>query len=77
MNPSTRRLLTVFFSLCVLILLVDPLVPRHHAVFVWENWPGFYGAFGFVSYVVLVMTAKLVLRPLVIRPQEDEDEVTS
>jgi hypothetical protein len=73
-NPGTKRLLIVFFTLCVLSVLIDPLVPRTHNAFVWESWPGFYGAFGFLAYVSLVMTAKLILRPVVMRPEHDDEE---
>ncbi len=62
------------FIACALNVLVDFLFYMDsfdkHAVFEWENWPGFYAVFGFVSCVLLVFISKFILRPLVKR---DED----
>lgn len=74
MSRSTKTILTVFFVMCALILVIDPFVPREHHYFKWETWPGFYGVYGFVSCVVLVFIAKYGLRPLVMREEEDEDK---
>ena len=71
MSSSTKNILRVFFGLCVLILIIDPFVPRDHSHFKWENWPGFYGAYGFFSCVILVFIAKFGLRPLVMRDEEE------
>ena len=73
MSQSTKNILRVFFSLCVLILGVDVFVPRTHSHFVWENWYGFYGAYGFFSCVVLVYIAKYGLRPIVMRDEETDE----
>lgn len=72
-SQSTQMILKVFFTLCVLIMIVDPMVSKSHAAFVWEKWPGFYGAYGFFSCVILVLIAKFGLRPLVMRDEEDEE----
>lgn len=69
-----KSLMFVFFLLCGLVLVVDILLPKHHSTFVWENWPGFYGAYGFLSYVCLVLTAKHILRPLTMRDEEEGGE---
>lgn len=53
-------------------MIIDPMVERHHSAFVWETWPGFYGAFGFVSCSVLVLISKHILRPLIMRDEEEE-----
>lgn len=70
---NVKRLLRVFFISVVLLLLVD-LVYHRHTVFPWEGWFGFYAVFGFVACVVLVIVAKYVLRPIVMRNEDYYDK---
>lgn len=70
---NVKRLLVVFFSSVVLLLLVD-LVYHRHTIFPWEGWFGFYAVFGFVACVVLVIVAKYVLRPIVMRDEDYYDK---
>lgn len=74
MNDSVKKFLTGFFVCCVLLLIGDFFVPKEHAHFAWEEWPEFYGVYGFVSCVVLVMVAKHGLRPLVMREEDYYDD---
>ena len=73
-GKGVKIILIALFSLCAGIFLVDFLFFLEpfdkHAVFEWENWPGFYAAFGFIACVMLVLISKYILRPLVKR---DED----
>ena len=73
MSKSTKRILQVFFALCVVIMIIDPFVPREHSHFQWENWPGFFGAYGFFSCVILVFIAKHGLRAAVMREEDSEE----
>ena len=66
---NVKRLLQIFFSSLVVLLGLD-FTFHKHTYFPWEGWPFFYAIFGFVACVVLVLVAKYILRPLVIR---DED----
>jgi hypothetical protein len=66
-----RRFLRVFFVSLLVLLAVDPFVHKHGA-FPWEETPGFFAAYGYVSCVLLVLVAKLLRR--VIRRDEDDDE---
>ena len=66
---NITKVLRIFFSALVVLLGVDFFVHKH-IYFAWEEWPEFYAIFGFVACVVLVLTAKYILRPLVKR---DED----
>jgi hypothetical protein len=43
-----------------------------HGHFRWETWIGFYGLYGFVSCVTLVLVAK-VLRRILKRPEDYYD----
>lgn len=56
-NPkNVKRLLTVFYSCCALLFILDFIIHRHvyHS---WENLWGFYPIYGFVGCVVLVLVA--------------------
>ncbi len=74
MSGRVKTILTLFFSLCGLALVVDPFIPKTHAHYPWETWPEFYGAYGFVSCVVLVLIAKYGLRPAVMRDEDYYDD---
>ena len=71
---NVSRLLRGFYAVCALLFVLDFIVHRH-ASRVWEQLPGFYAIYGFVSFVVLVVLAKL-LRKLVMRREDyyDVDE---
>lgn len=66
---NVRRLFRLYYSVLALLLLAEFGVD-HHAIFPWEEWPGFYAVFGFVACVALVLAAKYVLRPLVMRRED-------
>ncbi|MFW6323463.1 MAG: hypothetical protein ACOC0U_00235 [Desulfovibrionales bacterium] len=70
---NVKILLGVFFSSVVLLLLLD-LVYHRHAYFPWEERFGFYCIFGFVACVILVLVARFILRPLVIRDEDYYDK---
>ena len=66
-NPgNVKRVLNVLYISCAILLLLDFVVNRH-TIHDWENLWGFYGIYGFVSCVALVLVAKW-LRVLVMRP---------
>jgi len=69
---NVKRLLFGFFTSVVLLLAVD-LFFHKHAVFPWEGAFGFYPVYGFVACVVLVLVAKYILRPLVMRKEDYYD----
>lgn len=63
------RLFYVFAAFCVLLFIADFFYHRH-SYMTQEAWPGFYAVFGFVAISIMVMIARFVLRPIVMR---DED----
>lgn len=71
------RLLKIIFTSCIVLFLLDFLFQENlldkHAEFSWEDWPGFYPVFGFVACVMLVLIAKYVLRPIVMRKEDYYD----
>ncbi|MFA5903180.1 MAG: hypothetical protein WC836_04550 [Desulfobacula sp.] len=82
-NPrNVKRLLTVFFSFVVILLILDAFyillsrmnVIHSHMNYQWEEFWGFYAIFGFVACVILVLVSKYVLRPLVKREEDYYDK---
>ena len=63
---NLRRLLRIFF-LCCAILLATDFVYHRHVIHAWESLWGFYGVFGFVACVSLVLIARLLRRVLMRR----------
>ena len=66
------RLLKCFFAICVALFCIDFVVHKHTHMD-WEAWPGFYAIYGFVACVILVLIAKYILRPLVMRGEDYYD----
>lgn len=73
-EENVRKILFGLFIACGAFVLIDLVFLisgfDKHPYFNWEKWPGFYAVYGFVACVVLVLGAKYLLRPLVMR---DED----
>ncbi|NVM22946.1 MAG: hypothetical protein HWN68_14345 [Desulfobacterales bacterium] len=69
---NVNRLLAIFFSSLVVLLIIEMFVQKHPH-FAWEKWPEFYCVYGFVACVVLVIVAKYILRPLVMRREDYYD----
>lgn len=71
-----KRPALILSTLGLLSLLAELFLTERHAAFVWEQWPGFYAAFGFVACSLWALTARFLVRPLVMR-KEAESEVDS
>jgi len=68
---NVDRLVHVFYVTCAVLLAIDVLVPKH-GEFGIEHWLGFYGWFGFIACVSLVLVAKQ-LRRILMRPEDYYD----
>jgi uncharacterized membrane protein len=55
-----RNVDVVFWVLCGVcgVLVVIDLFLHRHAHYRWEEWPGFYAAFGFVAFWCIVIAGK-------------------
>ncbi len=69
---NVKRFLWGLYVCCGLLIAVDWFVPVHGA-YGWEQVPGFYAAFGFVSFVGIVLFGKHVLRRIVKRDEDYYD----
>ncbi len=65
---NVKRLLRIFYA-CVVGSLAIDIFYHKHGIFPWESFFGFYSAYGFVACVILVIVAKYILRPLVMRKE--------
>ncbi len=69
---NVKLVLRVFYALCAIVLLLD-LVYHRHVIHAWENLWGFYGLFGFLACVALVLIAK-EMRKVVMRREDYYDD---
>ncbi len=68
---NVTRVVWSLYAVCGLFLAIDVLVPKH-GPFPVEHTFGFYGLFGFIACVVLVLVAKQ-LRRVLMRPEDYYD----
>lgn len=61
-----------FYVSVALLVVMDFFIPKH-PYFPWEHYPSFYGTFGLVSCVGLVLGAKHILRKIVKRDENYYD----
>jgi hypothetical protein len=73
MSSKGKFLLGLFTLCCILSIAAELSITREHSVFAWETWPGFYAVYGFLSCSVLVLLSKHVLRPLIMRDEEEPE----
>lgn len=78
-NPANIKLIVWALAIvCVLLFLADFFYHKH-GHFDFEQWPGFYAWYGFLSYCTIVLTAKQI-RKLIGRDEsfyEKEDSDTN
>jgi len=70
---SLKKVLRIFFTGLILLILIDPFIHKH-AFFNFDGYPSFYGAYGLVACILLVLAAKYILRPLVMRREDYYDD---
>ncbi len=70
---NVSKVAYTLYGICALLLLIDPLIHKH-GPFAIEHWFGFYGFFGLIGSVGLVLSAKEILRRIVMRPEDYYDD---
>ena len=73
LQPSTAKLIRVFFAISAILFIADFFVPRKTHLGV-EKVPGFYAIYGFIGCVVLVLVAK-EMRKIVMRRESYYDDL--
>lgn len=69
---NVNKVVYAVYAVCALLFVIDPWIHKH-GPFAIEHWIGFYGIFGFVACVALVLAAK-ELRRLLMRPEDYYDD---
>lgn len=74
---NVTRLVNILFVICAVLAVLDlGFIVFHwdkHAHFGWEDWPEFYGVYGFMSCALLVLASRFILRPLLMRKEDYYD----
>ena len=71
-SENVKRFIGTFYIVLIVLVVIDFFIPKHPH-FPCEEYPSFYGAFGFVGCVGLVLVAKYILRPVVKRKENYYD----
>ncbi len=69
---NVKKMLRVFYVICAGLLGIEFFFHRH-VMHSWENLWGFFGIFGFVACVILVLVAR-EMRKLLMRDEEYYDD---
>lgn len=69
---NVNKIVYALYAVCGLLLVIDPLIHKH-GPFAIEHWFGFYGIYGFVACVALVLAAK-ELRRILMRSEDYYDD---
>ena len=69
---NVDKIVYALYAICGVLLVIDPFIHKH-GPFAIEHWLGFYGIFGFVACVALVLAAKQ-LRRILMRPEDYYDD---
>lgn len=71
-QPGTvQRIVYALYAVCGVLIVIDPFIHKHGPFAIEHVW-GFYGIFGFVACVGLVLAAK-VMRRILMRPEDYYD----
>ena len=71
-QPETvRKIVYLLYALCAVLLVVDPLIHKHGPFAIEHVW-GFYGLYGFIGCVFLVVAAK-AMRVVLMRAESYYD----
>jgi hypothetical protein len=68
---NVDRIVYALYAVCAVLFLFDVFVPKH-GPFAIEHVFGFYGLYGFIACVGLVLAAR-AMRKVVIRPEDYYD----
>lgn len=72
-NPKNLdRLLTGLFIFLGVLLIAEFFI-HLHPHYDYEKFPGFYAVYGFLSYVFLVLVARFIIRPILMRREDYYD----
>ncbi len=65
---KTKAVVIGYIASCVILLIIDLFIHKH-GHFSWEDKPGFFAIFGFLSCVILALIVRYGLRKLLKRKE--------
>lgn len=72
-NPkNVKGFLAGFYILLGLFVIME-FFTHKHTYFAWEEYLLFYATFGFAAFVLMILAAKYILRPIVKRKEDYYD----
>jgi hypothetical protein len=69
---NVKRFMLGFYLVLVLCVVAEFFIHKHTS-FSWEEYPFFHTAFGFSTFVLMILAGKYILRPLVKRKEDYYD----
>jgi hypothetical protein len=73
-RPDTLKRLKVIFGVALAALVVaDLLIHRGHAVFPWDDIPGFSAVYGLLSCAIIIMVSKYLGESGLMKPEDYYD----
>lgn len=60
----------VFFVILGILVGINVLIHPHHAEFGIDAYPGFWGVFGLVAGLAMVIIMKKIIQPLIARKED-------
>ena len=57
---STKTVKKIAYSVLVLLIAVDFIIPRHEIHFFGDKIPGFWSLFGFIACVLIIIVSKWI-----------------
>ena len=56
----TKTIKRISYTVLVLIIVVDFIIPRHEIHFFGDGIPGFWSLFGFVACILIILISKWI-----------------
>ncbi len=69
LHDRWKLLRTAFFILLAVLVGLNVFIRPHHAEFGFDTTPGFWGIFGLVIGLVMVIIMKKIIQPLIARKE--------
>jgi len=74
-NPANiRQHKITLFIILIVVVIADFLVPREHAVFLWDKIPGWSALYGFVSCVLIIVVSKFLGHDWLMKKEDYYDD---
>jgi len=55
-----KKFKKIFYPFLGLLVVLDLLIHKEHATFLWDSIPGFWSIYGFIATVVMIIVSKAI-----------------